>query len=68
MKRFSAKDTQLQKGTRTEAEHKSTYDKLKVFVQDNGEMPSREEFYRMIAEDHIAEHEDYYDKLMKAGL
>lgn len=58
----SPEEKQLEKGINVEKEHKDLWDKL----SDNGEKDlgmSEEEFYKMIAEAHLKELKDYYDRL-----
>jgi len=59
------REEQVKKGIEVEKEHKSTIDWLKQYVDDNGKFPPYEEIYQHIAENHVDEIPDYYDKLLK---
>jgi hypothetical protein len=55
--------SQLEQGIKIEAEHSGTWDRIKA-----GEITSPDQLYQSIAQDHVKEHADYYDKLKSAGL
>lgn len=56
---------QFELGISIEAEHKATYDALKEYVADYGEMPPPRDFFAMITNDHLEEDLQYYVKLQK---
>ena len=60
--------SELQKGIKVEREHKKTIRFLKAFYKKHGRFPDDEEIYKSISSDHLAEHKDYYKKLLEAGL
>jgi hypothetical protein len=59
---------ELKTGIKVEREHKRTLRWLKRFVKKNGRFPKDNEIFKSIASDHLAEHKDYYQKLLKAKL
>jgi hypothetical protein len=60
---------EIAKGSKVEKEHKDTYDELCSYFKENeGKLPSFEEFTKMIAKDHVAEDKQYYEKLDEANL
>jgi hypothetical protein len=59
---------ELKIGIKVEREHKRTLLWLKRFVKKNGRFPKDNEFYKNVVYDHLAEHKDYYQKLLKAKL
>ena len=61
------KETQLEKGIKIESEHLDIYEKINEYlVKNNIDMPwSKQDFYKMIAEAHLNELPDYYDRLEK---
>jgi len=61
-------EDQLKKGEKVESEHKKTYERIKTHFERTGEMMPENMFFRHIAKDHLKEHSDYYDRLLKAGL
>lgn len=58
-------DTQLQMGKKVESEHRGTYDFLVECVNKEQELPSADEFFELIAADHLKEFPDYYTRLKK---
>jgi hypothetical protein len=56
--------TQLQIGTDIEMEHKETFEFIKKYYEESEEMPPFEEVAKHIAENHLAEFKDYYDRLV----
>jgi len=56
-------ESQLEMGKKVEQEHKSTWEKIK-----DGTITTPEAMYESIAQDHLAEHKDYYTIHKKAGL
>jgi hypothetical protein len=58
-------DNALLKGIEVEREHKKTYDWLKELFEAGESFPDEDEFFGMIASDHLDEFEDYYDRLEK---
>ena len=63
-KKESTKETQLEKGTKIESEHKDTLDWIKAYLKVNGKFPPYEEVYERIAKNHLDEFEKYYSALM----
>ena len=61
-------EEQLKKGIQVEKEHKNTYDFIKSYIKKYKKMPSKRDVYLNIAKDHLKEHDNYYDRLLKAGL
>ena len=61
------KDTQLEIGIEIEKEHTDLYNYFKKYLDSfKIKMPISEvEFYKMIAEAHLRELPDYYDRLLK---
>jgi len=57
--------SQLDKGIKTESEHKPMLDWLKTFLKNFSKLPSDEDIYKHIAENHIQEDPKYYTKLNK---
>jgi len=57
----------LEKGVKVEKEHKPTYNKIIEFYNKFKKVPSKEEFYKWIAEDHEDEfpEKEYYKALEK---
>ena len=55
-------------GTKVEAEHIDTHRLIERYVAKHGRMMPADMMYALIAMDHLQEHEDYYDRLQKAGL
>ena len=62
-----SEDSQLEIGTKIESEHCNIFEELDSYLESfNVSMPwSKEEFYKKIAEAHIKEIPDYYDRLIK---
>jgi hypothetical protein len=58
-------ESPVEAGAKVEAEHRAVYDKIAKALADTGKLPSPEEVFRWIAEDHIAEIPDYYVRLAK---
>lgn len=58
---------QIRKGMKIEKEHTDVYNFLKRYLDENSlDMPFSEyEFYKMIAQAHLREMPDYYDRLEK---
>jgi hypothetical protein len=56
---------QLQKGRRIEKEHTLTYKKIINYLLKNKKLPPYEYVFSWIAEDHLKELPDYYDRLEK---
>jgi hypothetical protein len=52
--------SELSIGAQIEAEHKPTYNKIKAYFEENGELPEEAEFETWIAEDHISHFAKYY--------
>jgi hypothetical protein len=59
--------SELKKGIKVEEEHKDLYDLfVKEFKKLGSDMPlSKEDFYKKIAQAHLAERPDYYTELAK---
>ncbi|HPI18752.1 MAG TPA: hypothetical protein PKY56_00140 [Candidatus Kapabacteria bacterium] len=57
------RNNQLKIGKEVEKEHKPTFDFIREFFEETGELPSEELFYSHIAQDHLVEISDYYDRL-----
>jgi len=55
-------------GLEVEKEHRTTYIWLAMFLKKYRRMPSENEFFMHIVQDHLAEDTDYYVKLKKLGL
>lgn len=58
------KATQLEIGTKIEAEHKDTFKFIKDYRKKHGEYPPEEMVYKQIAKDHLSEFKDYYTRLI----
>ena len=58
-------EEQLSMGKEVESEHLNTYDKISDYLEENGELPPREDVYEWIAMDHLDEFDDYYTGLDK---
>ena len=58
---------ELERGIEVEREHKDIWDTLKTWADEHSlELPfTEEEFYAMVAKDHLKEIEDYYTRLDK---
>ena len=56
-------ESQLKLGIKKESEHQDTYDFLKKYVQETGELPEAKVFFTKIAQDHTKEISDYYTRL-----
>jgi hypothetical protein len=59
--------TELKKGIKVEKEHRHTIAYIQKMVKAKI-FPSRELIYSKIAQDHLKEDPNYYEKLKKAGL
>lgn len=62
-----AEDPELTKGIKVESEHRDIYDAMKAHLAKyNMEMPwTEDEFFGMVAKDHLREMKDYYTRLAK---
>ena len=60
---------QLRKGVGVEREHAATYAFIKRYYEQKDQWPDPDKVYAEIAKDHLAEMDDYYDRLaeMEAG-
>jgi len=52
---------ELESGAEIQSEHKPTYDLIKKYFDENGELPPKDYVYKSIASDHEEEIEDYYN-------
>lgn len=59
---------QLDIGIKIEAEHTPTYNYIRQFEKKHGRLPSKREFFKKIAQNHIAEDKNYYKKLVGCKL
>jgi len=59
---------ELDFGIKIEEEHDTTYDFLNKSIKKKGRLPSKKEFFRKIAKDHLKEDANYYKKLGVCGL
>jgi hypothetical protein len=59
---------QLNMGVAVEKEHMHTYNWVKKYFGDRGEVPAAYDFFLHIAEDHLVEDKEYYSKLKAAKL
>ena len=55
---------QLDIGIKVESEHEETYNKL-FLMASNGKFPTKKQFFKMIALDHLKENPKYYTYLKK---
>jgi sulfur relay (sulfurtransferase) DsrC/TusE family protein len=62
------KSNQLRLGIKIEGEHKPTYNYLKDYVTKHKHLPPQKLFYKQIAQNHLAENKNYYNKLIKVKL
>jgi hypothetical protein len=60
--------SQLKKGIRVESEHTKAYNFVKKVLKKTDKMPSKKDFYKAIAKDHLKEDKGYYDKLKRCKL
>lgn len=65
---MKSQEKQLKMGIQVEKEHKSTVEKIRKSIKDGQLTMSDEDIYKSIASDHIAEHKNYYTKLLSLGL
>jgi len=61
-------NNQLKMGIKVEQEHKPTYNFIKNYYKKFGRMPSQQEVFKHIAQNHLSETPTYYSRLNKARL
>jgi len=54
---------ELNLGIKIESEHEPTYNYLKEYLRRNKKMPPKKQFFKAIAQNHIDEDKNYYNKL-----
>jgi hypothetical protein len=59
---------QIEIGIDVESEHENSYKWIEAYLRRFKKLPTKEEFFKHIAIDHLEEHADYYTRLIKAGL
>lgn len=62
------RENQIKVGSIIEMEHKPTYEWVKQYLEENGELPPLDEFAEHISVDHIDERDDYYIPLIESGI
>ena len=60
--------SKYEQGLKVEREHKKTYEWLVDYINKYKKAPDSNEFFLHIADDHLREDADYYDKLKQLGL
>jgi sulfur relay (sulfurtransferase) DsrC/TusE family protein len=55
-------------GIKVEQEHKPTYNYIKNYYKKYGKMPSQQEVFKHISQNHLAEDKRYYSKLKTLRL
>jgi sulfur relay (sulfurtransferase) DsrC/TusE family protein len=58
----------IELGIKIESEHIPTYNYLKKYIEKKGHLPSKRDFFKKIAENHISEDKNYYKKLGRCKL
>jgi len=59
---------ELATGIKIESEHSPTYDYLKAYLYRRGKLPSKKDFFKAIAQNHLDEDKNYYKKLAGCKL
>ena len=59
---------EITEGIKIESEHTPTYNYLKAYEKKFGKLPPKKDFFKAIAQNHIDEDKNYYQKLMRCGL
>lgn len=59
---------ELNLGIKIESEHAPTYNYIKAFVDKHHKMPTKKDFFKRIAQNHIDEDPKYYKKLVRCKL
>ena len=59
---------ELNLGIKIESEHKPTYNYLKAYLEKNHKLPTQKDFFKRIAQNHLDEDKNYYNKLIGCKL